>query len=67
MNLTELQTQNLKDIKAECNAFYEHTKGRLDTLTNAMDNRDVSNFRAASRLSRITDKLTVFINELNEF
>ena len=57
---TKEQTAVLQ-LKAACNTFYEQVTPNINYICNVVD------FRDASKLSHIADRLDLFIKELNEF
>lgn len=59
--MTLKHKQQLAALTTECNVFNEQMNEKLCELCNNLD------FHQASKLSRIIDKLDLFIKELNEF
>ena len=54
------QAKKLKTIKKQCNLFAEKMVRKMDDLTNELEHVDASN------LSNKTQRLKLFISELNE-
>jgi hypothetical protein len=59
--LTPGQQTEIAQLKEECIIFHEITSRRLDDLCNTID------YRRASHLSHIGDRLDLFIKELTAF
>ena len=59
--LTESQQIEIAQLKEECIIFHEAISCRIDNLCNTID------YRKASHLSHIGDRLDLFIKELNAF
>jgi len=55
------QKQEVKNIKNECVSFHADISARIDDLCNTID------YRRASHLSHVADRLDLFIKELLSF
>jgi len=55
--------EKLSEIKYDCEMFQEIIIEKLDNLVNELI---LTDFKKASKLSYVKDRLNLFINELNE-